>query len=58
MEGVGLVDGETMERLWSYLRKFSKISKEMTPAHRMEQLTYALQHYARRKTCALGKNMM
>ncbi|KAK6321845.1 hypothetical protein J4Q44_G00088210 [Coregonus suidteri] len=28
-----------MERLWSYLRKFGKITKEMTPSHRVALLT-------------------
>jgi Kyakuja-Dileera-Zisupton transposase len=56
LNGFGLVDGETMERLWSYLRKFSRITKEMTPAHRIEQLSYALSHYSCRKTIGLRKS--
>jgi len=55
MEGFGLFDGETMERMWSYLRCFSKITKEMTPSHRIEQLTHALLHYTRRKIFTMSK---
>ena len=39
--GSGLADGEQMERLWSYLHKFRKLSKEMTPSHRVDTLTYS-----------------
>ena len=39
--GSGLADGEQMERLWSYLHKFGKLSKEMTPSHRVDTLTYS-----------------
>jgi len=55
MKGFGLVDGETMERMWSYLRMFSKITKEMTPGHRIEQLSHALLHYSYRKIMSLGE---
>ena len=34
--GVGLSDGEVMERLWSFLRRFSRMTKEMRPGHRVE----------------------
>lgn len=27
--GFGLTDGEVLERLWSFLRRFSKMTKEM-----------------------------
>ena len=40
-------DGEVMERLWSYLRPTAKITKEMTPAHRVDTLTDFLMHYAK-----------
>ena len=32
-EGIGLSDGEVMERLWSYLRRFGRMTKEMHPSH-------------------------
>ncbi|XP_078659031.1 uncharacterized protein LOC144904191 isoform X1 [Branchiostoma floridae x Branchiostoma belcheri] len=48
-EGFGLTDGEGMERIWSHLRPFYRITKEMTPSHRIDLLTDAALHYARRK---------
>ena len=52
--GYGLTDGEVMERLWSYLRRFSSITKEMTPSHREDLLTEALLHYSHRKCADIG----
>lgn len=51
----GLTDGEGMERLWSYLRKFAHITKEMTPSHRIDLLSDALRHFAMGKVCNQGK---
>ncbi|XP_064400690.1 uncharacterized protein LOC135346605 isoform X5 [Halichondria panicea] len=48
LTGCGLTDGEAMERLWSYLRRFAKSTKEMRPSHRIDVLTSALLHYASR----------
>ena len=44
-EGFGLSDGEGMERLWSYLRRFSRMTKEMRPSHRIDVLTDAIIYY-------------
>jgi hypothetical protein len=44
-KGIGLSDGETMERLWSYLRRYSRMTKEMRPSHRIDVLTSALVYY-------------
>ena len=52
---MGMSDGEVMERLWSYLRNFSKMTKEMRPAHRIDILTHALVYYGIRKKNRLGK---
>jgi len=46
-EGFGLTDGEVMERLWSFLRRFLRMTKEMHPAHRVDVLTDGLLHYCR-----------
>ena len=54
MEGTGLNDGEGVERLWSYLRKFSSITKEMTVANRHDLLVGALEHYSNRIMERLG----
>lgn len=43
-----------MERLWSYLRSFSKITKEMTPAHRVDFLSDSLNHFTKTKLENLG----
>ena len=53
-EGVGLSDGEGMERLWSYLRKFSGMTKVMTPEHRASILSHAIVHYAEKNIANLG----
>ena len=42
---LGLSDGEVMERLWSYLRRFSRMTKEMRPSHRTDVLCHALNDY-------------
>ncbi|XP_033101230.1 uncharacterized protein LOC117104486 isoform X2 [Anneissia japonica] len=54
----GLTDGESIERLSSYLRRFCKITKEMTPSHRVDLLTDALLHYAKRKERNIGMMLM
>ncbi len=43
--GIGLSDGKTMECLWSYLRRFSHMTKEMRPSHRVDVLAHALVYY-------------
>lgn len=54
LQGFGLSDGEGMERLWSFLRRFARVTKEMTPSHRLDLLTDGLLHYRRRKAADLG----
>ncbi|CAK8687258.1 unnamed protein product [Clavelina lepadiformis] len=54
-DGFGLTDGETVERLWAYLRGFNKISKEMKPEHRTGLLTDGLIHYGRKIKKNVGK---
>lgn len=43
-----------MERLWSFLRRFSRMTKEMRPAHRTDVLTSALVFYGVRTKEKLG----
>lgn len=57
-EGLGLSDGEVMERLWSYLRRFSRMTKEMRPAHRIEVLVHALVYYGIKRKQKLGEKQM
>lgn len=52
--GYGLTDGEGIERLWSYLRGFSSITKEMTCGRRIDVLTDALLHYAKKRLQQFG----
>ena len=44
-----------MEKLWSYLRRFNRMTKEMRPAHRTDILTHALLYYGLQKKKDLGK---
>ena len=50
----GLSDGEVVKRLWAYLRRFSKITKDMLPAHRVDVMSHALLHYAFKSKEKLG----
>ena len=54
LKGYGLTDGEGIERLWSYLRGFSSMTKEMTAGRRTDILTDALLHYSSRQLRAFG----
>ncbi|XP_033727630.1 uncharacterized protein LOC117316961 [Pecten maximus] len=46
VEGTGLANGEGTERLWSYLRTMSRITKEMSLDNRHDCLVDSLHHYA------------
>lgn len=52
--GIGLTDGESIKRLWSYLGGFSKITKE-TPQNRVNLLTDGLLNYGRKVKENLGE---
>ena len=52
MIGFGLTDGENLERLWSYLGRFSKMTN---PAHRIDTLSDALCYYSDQKCNKMGK---
>eukprot|EP00112_Aurelia_sp_Birch-Aquarium-sp1_P024844 Seg801.5 transcript_id=Seg801.5/GoldUCD/mRNA.D3Y31 product="hypothetical protein" protein_id=Seg801.5/GoldUCD/D3Y31 len=56
--GFALTDGEGIERLWSYLRRFSSMTKEMRPSRRTDILTEALIHYDRRVARNHGNYMI
>ena len=53
-DGLGLSDGEVMERMWSYLRRFSRMTKEMRPAHRVDILSHTLLYYGFKTKQKLG----
>jgi hypothetical protein len=42
IEGFGLTDGENVERLWSYLGRFARMTKEMSSGNRIDLLSDAL----------------
>lgn len=54
-KGYGLTDGEGIERLWSFLRGFSSMTKEMSAGRRADILTDALLHYSARQLQQFGK---
>ncbi|XP_028417095.1 uncharacterized protein LOC114541357 [Dendronephthya gigantea] len=56
VSGFGLTDGEQLERLWSYLRRFGKMTKEMRPSHRVDVLSDAILHYAQHCKDTLGNH--
>ena len=47
LKDFGLTDGESIERLWDYLRGFSSITKEMSSNRGIDLLTDALLHLSR-----------
>jgi len=55
--GIGLSDGEGMERIWSYLRRFYRMTKEMHSSHRIDILSGALEYYVEQKKCKLGNGL-
>ena len=57
-DGFALSDGETCERLWSFMRRFSRMTKEMRPSHRIYVLTDALLHFARLTVVSLSKDIV
>lgn len=52
-----MADGECCERLWSYLRRFARITKESRPSRRIDILTDALLYYGRISSDRLGKSL-
>ncbi len=53
-EGSGLSNGEQCERLWSYLRCFSSMTREMTASHRQDCLTDALLYHSQKAVIKIG----
>ncbi|KAK6168562.1 hypothetical protein SNE40_021070 [Patella caerulea] len=57
VEFTGLCDGEGIERFWSFLRPFKKISKEMTVNNRNDLLTEALMYYSDKSIVKIGQKL-
>ena len=55
LTNAGLADGECMERLWTYLRKFADVTKSMSSDRRTDVLSSALLHYATKTRESMGK---
>jgi len=55
ISGFGLSDGEVVERLWSYLRRFAAMTKEMHPSHRVDVLSDALMYYHMKSSSSLSE---
>ena len=55
-QGYSLSDGEGVERLWAYLRRFSRMTKEMRPSHCVDVLVSDLFQYSRCASNRLGKD--
>ncbi|CAG2254522.1 unnamed protein product [Mytilus edulis] len=56
-DSTGMTDGEGIERLWSYLRGFRKITKEMTISNRQDLLTEAMLHHTEKQIWGIGNRM-
>ena len=48
-EGLGVVDGEGCERIWSMLSNFAYMTRGMLPSNRMDQLEDKILHFFRSK---------
>ena len=57
-EDIGLTDGESLERLWSYLGKFVNITKYMKSNHRLDILEMALEYAYQKLIKKLGINFI
>ena len=53
-EDIGLTDGESLERIWSYLGRFVSNTKHMRPAHRLDILSLAIQYILNQMITNLG----
>lgn len=52
---IGLTDGESLERLWSYLGRFALTTKYMSSSHRLDILELAINNISNRMTDGLRK---
>ncbi|GBB94952.1 hypothetical protein RclHR1_02450005 [Rhizophagus clarus] len=58
IDSIGLTDGESLERLWSYLGKFVNITKYMKSNHRLDILGMALEHIYQKSIKRLANNLL
>ncbi|KAI9484791.1 hypothetical protein BDB00DRAFT_110991 [Zychaea mexicana] len=55
VKGLGLTDGEGMERLWSYLGQFVSITRPMSAKNRVLTLCHAISHFKQIRVSTLRK---
>ena len=55
MKGVGQIDGEIMETLWSIFNKFAKMARSMGTAHRKEILNDHMRDWNWKKLVGMGE---
>lgn len=58
LEGWGLINGEGMERLWSYLNGFVSMTRQMSAKRRMITLNDGIHHYKDKHIISLRKNVV
>jgi hypothetical protein len=56
LTGFGLTDGEGIERFWSYLGDFTKLTRGMTKSNRQITLLTAAKSYGALKMESIGKS--
>jgi ribosomal protein L20A (L18A) len=49
-----MVDGEVLERLWSYLSQYRKMTKEMSASHREDIISDALFYFGKKQRSRVG----
>lgn len=55
IEGVGQVDGEIIETLWSILNKLSVLTRVMTKSYRRESLDHGMRDHNWKKLVTIGR---
>jgi hypothetical protein len=56
LDGFGLTDGEGIERFWSYLGEFIKLTRGMTKTNRQMTLLTASKAFGAQKMESIGKS--
>jgi hypothetical protein len=56
LAGFGLTDGEGIERFWSYLGDFTKLTRGMTKSNRQITLLLAAKEYGALKMASIGRH--
>ncbi|KAI8136647.1 hypothetical protein BJV82DRAFT_675806 [Fennellomyces sp. T-0311] len=57
LESFGLVDREGLERLWSYLKGFVSITRQMSSERRILTLSHALAHFKAKRIASMASSL-